>query len=129
MAVQVKGTDVDVAILGGGRTRKDLLDEIDDGIAARAESPDDLELGGWICWLGIVVWDTVGADREKTNLFALEETALTDGVTGSENILYGVDGGSDGRSMWTRGYVRTAWRNERIAKRICGKLERIVQHF
>jgi len=129
MAVQVKGTDVDVAILGGGRTGKDLFDEIDDGIAARAESPDDLELGSWICWLWIVVWDAVGADREKTNLFTLEGTALTDGVTGSENILYGVDGGSDGRGVWTGGYVRTAWRNERIAKRISGKLERMLQHF
>jgi len=129
MAVQVKGTDVDVAILGGGRTGKDLLDEIDDGIAARAESPDDLELGSWVCWLWIVVWDTVGADREKTNLITLEVTALTDGVTGSENILYGVDGGSDGRDVWAGRYVRAARRNERIAERVGGKLERKLEHF
>jgi len=48
MAVQVKGTDVYVAVLRWNRTRKDLFDEIDDGITARAESPDDLELGSWI---------------------------------------------------------------------------------
>jgi len=125
MAVQVKGADVDVAVLRGSRTRKDLLDEIDDGIAARAESPDDLELGSGVCWLGVVVCDTVGTDGEKADGFSLERTALADGVARSENILYGVGGGAKGRGMGAGGYVRTTWRNEGMAANVEGMLEHV----
>ena len=60
----------------------------------------------------------MGADGEKADLLALEGAALADGVAGSEDILYGVGGGSEGGGVCAGGYVGAAWRDEGMASLI-----------
>jgi len=73
-----------VAVFRRLRTVENLLNEIDDGIAAVAQATLDLELGGRFLVLGSVGGGRGGsrAEGNEANGLALKDAALTNKITG-----------------------------------------------
>ena len=76
-----------MAILRGWGSGEDFADEIDDSIASRSQTPDDLELLGRFFVVGGTGGSRVRANGDETDGIALKKTAFTHRVAWRKNIL------------------------------------------
>jgi hypothetical protein len=97
-----------MAVLWGLGTIEDLSDEIDDGIAACAETPDDLE---FVCGLLVIRGERWG---DTMYGLSLEIAALFDKVAGKKDVVKvgrksrdGSVGKISGNGEWNEGMT---WR-------------------